>query len=98
MNVNFRKKGHPIGTHRNYGPYGEYEKQADGKWKRLRKGYPTFRRTLSFRLMKSFLSTEKGYGEAFLDSKSGPMLRKLLSVEGWTRAFNRWVRQQKESK
>lgn|SRR4030042_928403 len=90
-----RKKSLPEGTVRDYGSYGKYQKQ-EGKWKRLKKGYPTFRRTLSFKLMKSFLLCQKSFEEDQFETLNGPALRAILKKEGWTRQFNRWVKEQSD--
>src|SRR4030042_5803157 len=66
-----RKKSLPEGTVRDYGSYGKYQKQ-EGKWKRLKKGYPTFRRPLSFKLMKSFLLCQKSFEEDQFETLNGP--------------------------
>ena len=45
IKITFRgRKAFPNGTIRDYGKYGQYEKK-EGKWIRLKKGYPTFRKT-----------------------------------------------------
>lgn len=97
-NIAFRKKGFIKGTVRNYGKYGTYEKQTDGTWKRLRKGYPKFRRTECFRLMKQFLSNTRGYGEGYLETHSAPQLRTLIKSEGLTRQFNKFIKETENGK
>lgn len=98
MGLAFRKKGYATGTVRNYGRHGQYQKQPDGSWKRLKKGYPTFRRTLSFKQMKRFLSEEIGYGRAYLEKYNGPALRRMLKSEGLTRRFKSWVKENYDGK
>lgn len=45
IKITFRgRKAFPNGTIRDYGKYGQYEKK-EGKWIRLKKGYPAFRKT-----------------------------------------------------
>jgi len=91
--LSFKKKGYDVGVIRDYGRHGKYQKQSDGSWKRLKKGYPTFRRTLSFKQMKRFFDEKIGYGRAYLEKFSGPALRKLLKSMGLTRRFNTWVKE-----
>jgi hypothetical protein len=92
--VSFRKSNSlPSGTKQNYGKYGIYEKQEDGKWKRLKKGYPAFRKTLDYKLMKSFL-LEQGECESFLDNNGIKTLRSMIKSKDIEEEYSNWLEEQ----
>ena len=89
--VSFRKsKAVETGTTRDYGKYGTYKKQSDGTWKRQKQGYPAFRKTLDYKLMKSFL-IEKGLCESFLDRSGIKTLRSMIKSKGIEEDYNMWL-------
>jgi len=71
------RKALPEGTVRNYGKYGEYKK-VDGKWIRLKNGYPLFRKTLNYKKMKKFLLM-KGCPEKYFESRGVKTLRVVIN-------------------
>lgn len=92
--VTFKKsKAVSIGTQRDYGKYGTYEKQEDGNWKRLKKGYPAFRKTLDYQLMKSFL-VHKGKCESFLEKSGIKTLRSMIKSKGMEDEYKTWLEEQ----
>ena len=80
MKVTFKgRKAFPDGTIRDYGKYGKYQKQGP-QWKRMKNGYPTFRKTLDYKKMKAFLLT-KGYSEDFFKTRGVKTLRSLIKSQ-----------------
>ena len=87
----FKKtKAVPENTIKDYGKYGQYQKQKDGKWKRLKKGYPAFRKTLDYKLMKSFLC-KQGECENFLDKHGVKTLRSMIKSKGMEDQYKKWL-------
>lgn len=89
--VTFKKtKAVEIGTIKDYGKYGKYKKQENGDWKRLKKGYPPFRKTLNYKLMKSFLC-EQGECESFLDKNGIKTLRSMIKSKRLEKQYEKWL-------
>jgi len=96
MSLVFKKKGCELGTIKDYGVYGKYKKTEDG-WKRIKNGYPKFRRTLHFKRMKEFLLSQ-GFGEGFIDSRSSKQLRIYMKSHDLTDEFNLWNEENENGK
>mgnify|MGYP007070628033 CR=1 FL=1 len=77
-----------IGDRRDYGFYGEYEKTESG-WKRLKKGYPVFRRTSKYKEIKKFL-LKKGEDEKFIEGFSSKSLKELIKIRGLKEEFQNY--------
>ena len=87
--LSFRgRKAFSEGMIRNYGKYGEYKK-INGKWVRLKKGYPVFRKTLNYKKMKQFLILEKSYRERYFKDKSIKQLRKEIEMK-FEKDYKKW--------
>ncbi len=86
------RKGKALGplTIQDYGKYGKYQKQENGKWKRLKSGYPQFRKTLNYKLMKMFLLV-KGENESFLNKHGVKTLRSLIKSKSLSKEYEIWL-------
>ncbi len=82
------RKSYPEGQIRDYGPYGQYKK-INGRWERLKKGYPQFRRTIQFKNIKDFLLM-KGIQEEFIESNNTRALRSYMREHKLFHLFVRW--------
>ena len=88
MGLGIRKKSYSIGIVRNYGKYGSYIKTKTG-WKRIPQGYPKFRRTSQFNLIKSFLEG-LGYTRVFIENKNTSQLKEIMREKGLNTKFKEW--------
>lgn len=91
------RKQLPNHTRRDYGSYGSYVK-IDGKWKRLRKGQPSFRKTINHKLMSLFLK-EKGLEDCFLQKSNVRTLRSIIKSKNLSKEYMLWnIRREDDGK
>ncbi len=92
------KKPKILGTNsiRDYGKYGEYRKEEDGCWKRLRKG-SSFRKTINYKRMKIFL-LEKGLNESFLNRSGVITLRSIIKSRRFVKEYREWSKEKNNGK
>ena len=88
MKLKFRKGSYELGAIRDYGVYGKYEKTEEG-WKRLRKGYPSFRRTYLFNKIKEFLLL-KGENKTMIESNNAKGLKEYMKDNDLLEEFKGW--------
>lgn len=85
----FKKDCYKEGTIRNYGKYGKFEKSNDGKWKRIKTGYPSKRITKQFKERKDFLLM-KGDEENYIDTFGAFDLKIIIEKRGLKEEFDNW--------
>lgn len=79
----------PVGTIKEYGRYGSYIKKEDGRWKRMKNGGPSFRKTINHKKMSEFL-LEKGAARSFLETHGVKTLRSMIKSKGWVKEYRYW--------
>jgi len=89
-----KSKAEKPGTRHDYGKYGTYEKQENGSWKRLKKGYPHIRKTKEYYQAKAFLKS-KGYPEVPLERHGIKTYRSMIQSKGWKEEFAGWLKERK---